>query len=298
MQTPAALVAGDRVSIVAPSSPFPRDRFLGGLAWLAGRYTIQLRSDIFAKNGYLAGSDERRLAELQAALDADETKAIFAARGGYGATRLLAQLDWTKFRSNPKWLVGFSDITALHLQCQAFRICSLHAANVTGLALQSSSARSALMRTLEGTCFSASVQGLTALRESMLRDTAVATGSLFGGNLSLLVSEAAAQRLHVPDDAIWILEDVTERPYRVDRMLISLLPFLVRARAIVFGEFSQCLPGPDHVTTTDVLREFAQRLPTSCPVYAADWFGHGEENPPLVLGSRATLHAGALHMRW
>jgi muramoyltetrapeptide carboxypeptidase len=291
MQTPAALVAGDRVSIVAPSSPFPRDRFLGGLAWLAGRYTLQLRSDIFANAGYLAGSDERRLAELQTALDSEQTKAIFAARGGYGATRLLSQLDWTKFRTHPKWLVGFSDITALHLQCQAFGVCSLHAANVTGLASQSSSARSALMRTLEGTRSSASVHGLLSLKDRRLP---LVEGQLFGGNLSLLVSEAAAQRLRVPEDAIWIIEDVTERPYRVDRMLTSLLPFLAKARAIVFGEFSQCAPGPDGITIAHVLHE----LPVNCPVYSGDWFGHGSENPPIVLGARVTLHDGALHMSW
>ena len=107
---------------------------------------------------------------------------------------------------------------------------------------------------------------------------------------------AAANALVVPEGAIVLLEDVTERPYRVDRMLTSLLEggHLSRASAIVFGDFSQCDPGPEGVTIDDVLAERARML--RIPVYSGAPFGHGDRNEAFTLGAPATLQAGVL--RW
>src|SRR5206468_3920148 len=94
MRLPEALRAGDRVAIVAPSSPFPRAQMLGGLAWLAQRYRISMHADAFSRTGYLAGDDERRARELARAMRDPEARAIFVARGGYGATRIVSRLPW------------------------------------------------------------------------------------------------------------------------------------------------------------------------------------------------------------
>src|SRR4051812_23000010 len=103
---PPPLRPGDTIAVVAPSGPFDREAALRGIAWLERRYRVSYRESIFARDGYLAGSDERRLTELQRALDSD-AKAIVAARGGYGLSRIVHLVDWTAFKKKPRWMVGF-----------------------------------------------------------------------------------------------------------------------------------------------------------------------------------------------
>src|SRR6516164_7011357 len=110
---PPSLAPGDAIVVVAPSSPFPRDELWRGLAWLRTRYRIHITPDALGRDGYLAGSDDRRRAELGRALADPATKAIVAVRGGYGALRIVDDLSWAEFERRPKWIVGFSDVTAL-----------------------------------------------------------------------------------------------------------------------------------------------------------------------------------------
>src|SRR5690349_4433837 len=108
---PPALALKDRAHLVAPSSPFDRSRFDQGLPFLTERYRISQGSSLFANQGYLAGDDPARLADLSLGLSDPDVKALIAARGGYGATRLLPALDPSRVRVANKWLVGFSDVT-------------------------------------------------------------------------------------------------------------------------------------------------------------------------------------------
>jgi muramoyltetrapeptide carboxypeptidase len=275
------------VAVVAPSSPFPRERFLPGLAWALSRYDVQVSARVFDKEGYLAGSDARRLAELQAALDDPNVAAIWAARGGYGATRLMEQLDWAGFERSTKWLIGFSDITALHLRAQTANICSIHGSNLSGVREGTPREQWEMLRILEGAA-SAEMSEVLPIRPGNAR------GTVFGGNLSLVAAEAAAGRLRPPPDALWVLEDIAERPYRIDRMLVSIAPYLESARGILFGDFSECNPGPDGVTVDAVLAQTR----VTCPMYRCSWFGHGKRNLPLVLGSEAVLGDSGLLLRW
>jgi len=110
---PPRLREGDPIRVVAPSGPVPRDGFLAGLEVLKTRYEVRHDEGIFARDGYLAGPDERRLAELQAALAEPGVKAVVMARGGYGLLRILPFLDAGALRASPRALVGFSDGTAL-----------------------------------------------------------------------------------------------------------------------------------------------------------------------------------------
>jgi muramoyltetrapeptide carboxypeptidase len=120
-----------------------------------------------------------------------------------------------------------------------------------------------------------------------------AEGTLFGGNLAILHACAAAGRLHVPDGSIIFIEDVTERPYRLDRMLAGLLVggHFRRARGFIVGELTDCPPGPDGATASGVLRDLL--APLGLPVVAGFPAGHGRRNEPLVLGARARIRAGA-----
>ena len=283
LSMPAPLRPGDLIAVVAPSSPFGHRDFWQGLAWLRDRYRIVVSRSVLDRKGYLAGSDERRLAELTRAMTHRDVRAIVAARGGYGTTRILADLPWDRVKASPRWLVGFSDVTALHAKVNALGIASVHGPHVTGLGRALPETRAAFLRALERPSASHVWTDLVVLREGQAR------GPIAGGNLSLLHSLAASGDLSFPEGAVVAIEDVTERPYRLDRMLTSLLAggYFSRASAIVFGGFTQCDAGPDGVTVEDVLRERTGNL--GIPVLAAAPFGHEDRNLAFVLGAEVEV---------
>src|ERR1041384_6961368 len=108
---PPPLVPGARVAVIAPSSPFDRALVFRGMGWLSERYRLSFDRDLFERKGYLAGSDERRLDELDRRLRDPDLSAVLVARGGYGLGRIAHRADWGALRAAPKWLVGFSDAT-------------------------------------------------------------------------------------------------------------------------------------------------------------------------------------------
>jgi muramoyltetrapeptide carboxypeptidase len=277
---PPLLSPGDRIAVVAPSSPVPRLELWRGLAWLGQRYRLCMRTRVLSAKGYLAGDDEARADDLARWMRDPAIKAIVVARGGYGLTRILDRLPWDDLVRAPKWITGFSDVTALHAKLASLGVASVHAPNVTGLGRAHPLDRLRFLQAME--------HGRTDLGwklDPLRRGSA--EGPLAGGNLALLAAMAATGMVVVPPGSIVVLEDVTERPYRIDRMLTSLLSQLARASAIVLGDFTQCDPGPDGVTAMDVLRELAARLPI--PIAMGAPVGHGERNEAFVLGARAHL---------
>ncbi len=285
---PPAVAPGDLIAVVAPSSPFELGLFWPGLAWLRDRYEIFTSGAVLGRTGYLAGDDERRGDALARAMTEPRVKAIIAARGGYGAMRVLSRLPWDAFQKNPRWMVGFSDITALHCLTSARGIASVHAAHVTGVTHLSPKNKLAWMRSIERPHDAFTWDDLRVLRAGR------ASGPIFGGNLALLEAMAAAGQLVVPEGAIVLLEDVTERPYRIDRMLTSLVMggHLARASAIVLGEFSRCDPGPDGVTVEQALESCLGCL--RIPIVSGAPFGHGSDNHPFTIGANAELADGRL----
>jgi muramoyltetrapeptide carboxypeptidase len=288
---PPPLAPGDAIAVVAPSSPFPRDELWRGLAWLRCRYRIRMGVGALARDGYLAGDDARRTAELTRAMLDDEVRAIVAARGGYGALRLIDALPWARFAARPKWLVGFSDITALHAMAWRAGVASVHGPNVTGLARRDTVARASWLAALERPTGSRSWTRLQVLRDGEAR------GPIVGGNLTLVHAMAAAGRLVIPDGAILALEDVSEPPYRLDRMLTSLAVggHLDRVSALVLGGFDACDPRPDGRTAEEVLDERCGRL--GIPILAGAPFGHGARNEAFVVGADVLVRPGG-RMIW
>lgn len=275
---------------MAPASPF--DAALGwrGLGRLASRYRVRFDRDMFARSGYLAGGDERRRRELVAAFEDDEASAILCARGGYGALRIVGDLPWSSLVSHPKWICGFSDVTALHLMATSVGIASLHSPNLTALGRSSLGDWSALTDVLERPSLLRRFE-LTPERAGLVR------GPLVGGNLTLVHALACAGKLALPSGALLLLEDVTERPYRIDRMLTGLLlgGHLERVAGVVLGEFTECDAGPDRVQVEDVLRDRLSLL--GVPIASGLPVGHGARNAPVVLGLDAELRvdsAGAV----
>jgi muramoyltetrapeptide carboxypeptidase len=248
-----------------------------------------MSSGILATDGYLAGNDGRRGAELTQAMLHPQAKAILAVRGGYGAMRILDDLPWREFAARPKWIVGHSDVTALHAMAWRAGISSVHGPNVTGLGSSVAPfVRAAWIAALERPTFARTWRGLQIVRGGAAR------GLLVGGNLSLLAAMAAAGRLWIPSGAVLALEDVTESPYRIDRMLTSLAlgGYLARASAIVFGDFVRCPPGKDGRTVDEVLHERTHSL--GIPVLVGAPFGHAERNEAFLLGVPAEVSGDEL----
>jgi muramoyltetrapeptide carboxypeptidase len=286
---PPPLVPGDLGIVVAPSGPVPPEPLWRGLAWIRTRYRLAATPGILASDGYLAGTDARRASELSGAFRAREGKAVLAARGGYGSMRILDQVPWAAFLEQPKWIVGHSDITALHVMAWSAGIASVHGPNVTGLgATVSPAVRAAWIAALERPRHGRVWRGLRVLAGGSAR------GVIVGGNLALLQAMAAAGRLVLPHGAVLALEDVTESPYRIDRMLTALAlgGHLARVAAIVFGDFSRCGPGKDGRTVDDVIEERTRSL--GVPVLAGAPFGHGERNEAFVLGAPVEIAGDAV----
>jgi muramoyltetrapeptide carboxypeptidase len=273
------------VRIIAPSSPFDRTLFFRGVGWLAERYQVEIAPHALCRRGFLAGSDAERLLDLNDALASTEVRAIVAARGGYGATRICHRAAWAALARAPKWLVGFSDITLLHLEVQSVGLCSLHGENAAGLGRGDADARTRWLSALEQPEQARVLEGRQALANG------VAEGPLVGGNLTMLFTAQASGRLHLPLGSILALEDVTESSYRIDRMLSALLVSgaLDGVAGVALGDFTDCSPGPHRVPVEAVLAERLAEL--KVPVSAGFEFGHGRHNEPLPLGRRVRLNA-------
>ncbi len=273
---PPPLEPGARIAVVAPSGPSDPSLLEAGLALLRERYDVRVLPSLGERRkGFLAGSDETRARELQEALDDPELGAIWIARGGYGLARILPRLSFARFAESPRWIVGFSDVTVLHCHLAQLGIASLHASNVTGLA-------HLLEEDLTAT-FEALARGSTRL--PVLAEQGPLEGPVFGGNLTILFSEAASGRLRVPPGCSLLLEDVSETSYRVDRMLTALIDggHLREVKAFLLGEFTDCSPGKFEVSVTGVLRERLE--PLGRPILFDLPIGHGARNTPLVLGA-------------
>lgn len=283
MILPPALQPGARVHVIAPSGPFDRCLVLRGLGWLSERYRVTFAPDLFARRGFLAGSDERRQNELTQALLDPEVAAVVTARGGHGLLRIAHAAPFAALTRVPKWLIGFSDPTVLHCEATKVGVASLHAANVAGLGRADGETRSEWILAAEQ-CLSPRRYVGEAWSPGCVR------GPLFGGNLTVLTMLAAAGRLHVPEGCILALEDIAETSYRVDRMLtvLEVGGYFDRVAGFALGHFTDCSPGPFRIPVQEVLRE---RLPALRPTVAGLPFGHEAPNRPLTIGAEAILDA-------
>jgi muramoyltetrapeptide carboxypeptidase len=285
-----ALHRGDRVAVIAPASGFERSAFEAGLAVIGERYRVEQGPGIFERHRYLAGSDERRLAELTAALGDPGIRGVFCVRGGYGATRLLKRLAAVVPPGAPKALVGFSDITALHLWLQFHGRRSIHGPVLTQLARLPAATAERLFALLESTQPAPPLQG----SDTYVRG--VAEGVLLGGNLSVFSRMLGTPFMPPLDGAILLLEDQGERPYRLDRMWthLELAGVFARVRGIALGSFTACEEPQADYDSAAVLRELA--METGLPCAAGFPIGHGEVNEPLPLGVRVRLDASAARL--
>lgn len=291
---PPLLAPGDRVRVVAPSGPVNREPFLAGIEIVRSWNLTPLFDDgVFARDGYLAGNDRRRLAEFNAALGDDGAAAVWLARGGYGAARLLPQLSLARVARRPRWLVGFSDASALHALWARAGLQSLHGAVITNLAAWGEAAREQLRRRL--------FAGLPGeLAGTAYSGNGSVCGPLLGGNITVLASLVGSGYLPDFDGAVVFFEDVGELPYRLDRSLTQLRQagVLDKAAGFAVGQLTHCVDkrGPEYSNgaldaVCGVLQVFGKPILTGLPV------GHEDSSWALPFGARVELDpvAGRLY---
>ena len=299
---PRALRPGDTVAVVATSGPIPDALVEDGIAVLQGwGLRVQRMAATRSGRAYLAGdSDHQRANEFTAAFADPEVAAILCARGGYGAMRILSAIDWQVVRANPKIVCGYSDITALH---QAIRretgLVTFH-----GPLAARQSEEPALHPWTEAewrrALFSTEPLGsVTPPADGPVLTTVCpgrATGTLVGGNLTLVAALAGTPWQLDLRDSVLLLEDVHEAPYRIDRMLtqLSLAGMFDGLRGVLFGDSPTCDRPPEdrrHFTLTEILHD--RFGPLGVPVLYGFPCGHTPVRATLPLGVQVTLDAGA-----
>jgi muramoyltetrapeptide carboxypeptidase len=255
VRKPRALKQGDRIAIVAPASPFNRDEFTRGVAEIERLGFVPVFDDsVFeSEAGYLAGPPEVRASSFIKHWTDPSVSALLAARGGYGSVHLLPLLDRARIIERPKLFIGYSDNTSLlsWLTCQC-GITALHGPMIEGRLAGGAGydERSFLGLLAGGQRLELVPGGVTVLREGQ------ASGPLFGGTITQLAASLGTPfAFDPPDGCILFLEEVNERPYRIDRLLtqLALSGLLARARAIVFGEMRGCDEPGGAVTALDAI---------------------------------------------
>ncbi len=283
--------------VIAPSSPFDPEAFARGLDVLSGRLGLvpRLRPDVTARRAYLAGDDARRLEEWREAVADPDARAIFVARGGYGAMRILPGIDPAPLLARPKLLVGFSDDTVVHAVLNRAGLATVHGPVVTQLGRAPEDALVHLEALLSGAAPRAGPWDVPAPGAGLVAARSIragrATGPLLGGTLTLLAHLQGTPFAPRLDGAILFIEDVGEKPYRIDRYLtqLRLSGALDRLAGLAVGQLTGC--DEEGVLAADVVREVALAL--GVPAIEGLPAGHQDANFALPLGARATLVAPA-----
>ncbi|WP_416464922.1 S66 peptidase family protein [Sphingomonas sp. VDB2] len=301
---PPRLRAGDTVGLIEPAG-FSDDAFdldLVKETILAMGLKPRAAPHLAGRYGYLAGTDADRAADVNAMFVDPQVRAVFAVRGGWGCARILPRLDFATIRKNPKLLVGFSDITALHLAFAAKAgFTTIHGPNAaSSWGAFSWDAFRAVAFDAATPTFSTPVghDDRLAQRTGRIRTfrPGVARGRLLGGNLTVLA--ALMGTAYLPDftGAILFIEDVSEQPYRIDRMLtqLSLAGILGKLAGVAFGQCTDCGPGGASYggfTLSEVLQQHLE--PLGIPAFQGGQFGHVANQYSLPLGVAAEMDAEA-----
>lgn len=304
IKKPPRLRLGDTVGIVAPASAVSEREIQTAAFQIEGMGLVpRLGANIRSTDGYLAGSDAERAGDIDAMFGDEEVRAIFALRGGWGGARLLPLLDWDRIRANPKLLIGYSDVTALHLAFAARAgFATIHSPNA------SSRWTSESWNSLWRLAFTGETPVLGGARhepssvvpQSRTIRAGLARGRLLGGNLTVLSTLMGTPWLPDFDGAILFLEDVNEAEYRVDRMLrqLALAGILERAGGVVFGTCRSCASDePDYggFSLDRLLDDYLG--PLDIPAFVGANVGHIRGQLSLPHGAEVELDAGERTIR-
>ena len=307
---PPALREGDTVGLITPASYVsdPDTLFLAERTVAHFGLKMKMGRNVRKRAGYLGGSVEERVADLHEMFAAEEVKAVFTVRGGYGSGQLLDRIDYDLIRRNPKIFVGYSDITAMHLAIQKRAgLVTFHGPVVNSRFTEYTQGyfKKALFST-EPLGVLTNPPGGDALRPAHLLRTirgGVARAPLIGGNLTLICMLMGTPYEIETKGKILFIEDVGEEPYRVDRMLtqLRLAGKLDAAAGVIWGECADCRPAQyapsfeSTFSTAEVVQGLLGDL--KAPVLSGLTIGHTSDQLTLPEGLMATLDADKGELR-
>jgi len=291
---PAYLKAGDTVAIVAPSGILKnRDREVQQAVDLLKDWGLNaiVGEHVFSKADHFAGTDEERCEDLQKAMDDPTISAIWCARGGYGTVRILDKLDYTKLKENPKWIIGYSDITALHNQLHNQGFESLHALMCVSLTQDITEVQESV------DTFKAALFGNPSnydLEGSKYNREGEAKGQLIGGNLTILHTMLGSDTSLDTSGKILFIEEIGEYKYHIDRMLQSMkrAGYFENLKGLVVGDMSKLRKNTTLWGTSieqlilDATADYDFAIAFNMPA------GHEKDNRALVLGREVELKVG------
>jgi len=289
MQQPPPLQQGDRIALSAPARKISREELQIPIDIIekAG-YKVVFDERLFAADHQFAGSDDHRASLLQDYLNDSSIKAVFFVRGGYGSLRLIDSLDFGRFRQNPKWLIGYSDITVIHARLQQLGFESLHASMPVNFKENTTEALQSLFNVLENK-FEA-----IAFESHALNSFGQADAEVVGGNLSTLYSLLGSELFPETAGKILFLEDLDEYLYHIDRMMLALKRAgkLEKLAGLLIGGMTDMNDNriPFGKSAIEIIAEHIDEYHyPRCYGFPA---GHINDNRALVLGRKSKLRIG------
>ena len=287
---PESLKSGDKISILAPSgvlNNFDNKITKAINIFKSWGLNVVLGNHIYDKNGHFAGTDKNREKDFQKALDNKNIKAIWCARGGYGAVRIIDKLNFDNYLKNPKWIIGFSDITVIHNKLNFLNSESIHAMMITGFEDigQNNDSLSKLKNVLFGDSLSYSIAS------NKNNKTGKSEGIIVGGNLTLIQSTIGSKTELKMKDKILFIEEIGEYAYHIDRMLYSLkrAGYFENCKGLIVGQISDVKKN-----TTDFGRSINELIldvldEYNFPILFDFPAGHEKTNFPIILGRKVIL---------
>jgi muramoyltetrapeptide carboxypeptidase len=292
---PRRIKHGDVIGVCAPaSSPASTEKLNKGITYLERcGFRVELGKNVLKKYGYLAGSDSQRAADLNNFFADPKVKAIFTLRGGYGSHRILPLLDYNLIRRNPKILVGYSDITALHSALLAKTNLITFSGPMVAVEMAERLQDKTEERFWECLMSTKSPQSIKVNpdQSSIISRPGKAIGRLIGGNLSMVTALIGTHFFPSLRDPIFILEEIDERPYRIDRMLqqMKLVGTLNQTNGILLGGFGGCDPekGKPSLTLSQVFKDTFHNY--QFPVISGIPYGHIKDSLSFPIGARVKM---------
>lgn len=282
---PSPLKKDDKIVVLSPAGSIESKHVHKAVEVLRNQgWNAVIMPHALGTSGTYSGSDFERLNDLENALSDPEVKAIICSRGGYGAVHLLEQISSLPIRENPKWLVGFSDISALHALMASKGIVSVHAPMTKDIALGAENPDNAMLFSIL-----AGEKPVTKFEASGYDRPGVASGRLLGGNLSVIADLIGTPFNVLQPDTILFIEDIAEPIYKIERIMyqLKLAGVLPKLKGLIVGQFTDYKGNANYELMEEMISDMVS--PYRYPVAMNVPVGHVEHNVPVISGAFATL---------
>ncbi|MDX1650908.1 MAG: LD-carboxypeptidase [Brumimicrobium sp.] len=289
MKKPRFLKKGDTVAILAPAKAIEEAHIeRAKTLWQNAGFKVLVSENCLGSHHYFSGTDAERTTDFQRAIDDEKVRAIICARGGYGCIRILDRINWASFLEDPKWVLGFSDITIFHQKLAKLGVCSVHSTMPLNYKENSSEAIETMFDVTQGKKVTFQWESSPFVKKGRTE------GALIGGNLSVLCGLIGTKDMPDYTDRILFLEEVGEHLYAVDRMFYQLEKsgILDGIRGLIVGGFTNMKDTevPFGSCLEEIINKHFQYR--NIPVAFGFPAGHIDDNRALLLGSQALLEVG------